>query len=254
MSIPSQFIEYLQEKALYEGQKIAKWDLFDRTASGIYFDEMNTYGDYKYLLKNIENSTSKKFLDFDCGPGRNIRNCQGFVGSIDGVTTVHQNIQHSNRYLHFCGYGNINTIYYDTNGYDLSNIPDNSYDCIISSVTMQKIEIYDIRYNILKEFLRILKPGGQISIQMGYGSPSKYFVPYNNNTWEDADENDEVINNNYNDRFQDVFNEVTVNNPSEIQNDLEAIGFINFNYELNPPCSYSTYPQWIYFTAYKIVS
>ena len=199
--------------------------------------------------------TEDSFLDFGCGTGRNIRNCQHIVGSIAGVDFIHQNMEHASTYLTFCGYNRFDFIFYDTNGYDLTNIADNTYDCIISSLTMQKIEIYDIRYNYFREFLRVLKPGGEISIQMGYGSPDIEFVSYNNNTWDDLDEtpenNPENNPENYFSRFKDVFNEVSVDNVSEIQNDLDNIGFINFTYELAPPGPGSTYPQWIYFKGFK---
>ena len=262
MSIPTQFVEYLQEKQNKEAFKVSKWSLFDRTHSGIYEDNLTAYGDFRYLLNNIENVRFKKILDFGCSTGRTIRNCQHIVGKIDGVDFIHQNTEHACKYLHFCGYNPRDFTFYDTNGYDLSNIADNSYDCIISVLTMQKIEIYDIRYNYFKEFLRVLKPGGEISIQMGYGSPASEFVSYNNNTWNDEDENtysttDEngnIIEKDYQGRFEDVFNEVIVDNPSQIQNNLEAIGFINFTYELNPPGPGSTYPQWIYFKASKVIS
>ena len=254
MSIPTQFIEYLTEKHEKESIKASKWSLFDRTGSGMWFDELNTYGDYNYLLKGIDSPETKNFLDFGCETGRNIRNLQHRVGSVEGVDFVHLNMEHACKYLTFCGYNRFDFKFYDTNGYDLTNIADNTYDCIISSLTMQKIEIYDIRYNYLREFLRVLKPGGEISIQMGYGSPSNQFVAYNNNTWEDIDETPEELHNNYYDRFEDVFNEVSVDNVSEIQNDLDNIGFINFTYELAPAGPGSTYPQWIYFKASKVKS
>jgi predicted SAM-dependent methyltransferase len=39
----------------------------------------------------------------------------------------------------------------------------------MSTIVLQHICVYEIRYNYLKEFYRLLKNDGILSIQMGYG-------------------------------------------------------------------------------------
>ena len=219
-----------------EGTKVAaEWGIFNRNVGVGLFDELNKYRDYEYLLSNIELLEEKRLLDFGCGPGRNMRNCTQQVAKIDGVDLIEQYFGHANKYLTFCGYDRSSYDYYLTNGYDLSNISDEVYDMIVSSNTLQFICIYDIRFNYFKEFFRVLKSGGLISLQMGYGVPSPNTVSYSNNTWNKGD----------------PLYSVAVENVSEIQNDLENIGFINFTYQIvNPPLGDSN-PSWIFFRAEK---
>ena len=231
MSVP--YNNYIQELKKQYSITASQWGLFNRNSGVGYFDDLNKYGDFRYLLNDIEHVRFKKILDFGCGPGRNIRNCQHIVGKIDGVELIHQYTEHACKYLHFCGYNPRDFTFYNTNGYDLSEIQDDTYDVIISSLVMQNICIYDIRYNYFKEFMRVLKPGGEISIQMGYGSPSPNTVAYTNNTWNDGDQ----------------LNGVCVENVSEIQNDLEEIGFINFTYNIVDTGPGDSSPKWIYFKA-----
>jgi hypothetical protein len=157
------------------------------------------------------------------------------ITPMEAFDLIEQYFGHANKYLTFCGYDRSSYDYYLTNGYDLSNISDEVYDMIVSSNTLQFICIYDIRFNYFKEFFRVLKSGGLISLQMGYGVPSPNTVSYSNNTWNKGD----------------PLYSVAVENVSEIQNDLENIGFINFTYQIvNPPLGDSN-PSWIFFRAEK---
>lgn len=213
-----------------------KWTIFDRNHGVGHFDLLNNYADYKYLLKDL-NSPGGKYLDFGCGPGRNIRNLAPILKKIDGVDLIDQNIRNSKKYLKFCGFFDSDFNYYKSNGYDLSEINDNSYDTILSTLTLEWICIYNIRYNYFKEFFRILNSGGAISMQMGYG-PVKpdVTVDYNNNIWN----------------VGDPLYGVTITDVSQLCNDLTNIGFVNFTYELyNPGPLEHNFEQWIFFKAYK---
>ena len=39
----------------------------------------------------------------------------------------------------------------------------------MSTIVLQHIAVYDIRFQYLEEFFRVLRPGGLLSFQMGYG-------------------------------------------------------------------------------------
>ena len=46
---------------------------------------------------------------------------------------------------------------------------DHEYDFVMSTIVLQHIAVYDIRFQYLQEFFRVMKPGGLLSFQMGYG-------------------------------------------------------------------------------------
>ena len=227
--------DYIEAQKIQDTIDASQWSLFNRNPGIGNFDQLNAYSDSQLLLSKVSNPKNKKFLDFGCGPGRTIRNMQHFVQHIDGVDLSKTFTEHACKYLNFCGYNSQHFTFYTTNGYDLSEISDLSYDVIVSTLTLQRICIYDIRFNYFKEFFRILKDEGMISIQMGYGIPPPNTVSYKNNEWKNGDPL-------YNVAIEDV---------SELENDLTSIGFINFNYEIVTSGPGDTNPSWIIFSAYK---
>ena len=86
---------------------------------------------------------------------------------------------------------------------------------------------------------RVLKPGGWIVIQMGYGShqhASNYYEDY----WEAEATNSK--------------SDVMVNDPNQIKYDLKKIGFKNFSYEItkeNSSVVNDAHEHWIIFKAQK---
>jgi hypothetical protein len=89
----------------------------------------------------------------------------------------------------------------------------------------------------MKSLYECLKPGGRISLQMGYGVPSPCTVPYFENHFQAPDTN----------RMADV----AVSSPEELRQDLEKIGFANFEYWIRPVGPGDVHPNWIFFTAVK---
>src|SRR3954469_16590240 len=98
----------------------------------------------------------------------------GRVHRIDDVDIAARNLENAKLWLAQHKVENSNL--YLCNGLDLSAIDDNQYDLIISTICLQHICVHDIRLNYFKEFFRVLKPGGRVSLQMGYGVPSPMTV------------------------------------------------------------------------------
>ena len=108
---------------------------------------------------------------------------------------------------------------------------------IISTISLQHICVYDIRFNYLKEFFRILTGGGYISIQMGFGSQSPKTKKYYENFY-DADTTNRGC-------------DVEIENIDQIKNDLDKIGFVDFEYYIRPVGPGDNHPNWIFFRARK---
>ena len=124
-------------------------------------------------------------------------------------------------------------------GVDLNEIPSSTYDVIMSTICFQHICVYDIRYNLLKEFYRILKPKGVITMKMGFGpeTPTKESVSYNSNYYDASGTNGQM--------------DTRVESPDELKNDLEQVGFNNFKYYITETGPGDGHPNWIFFNAKK---
>ena len=107
----------------------------------------------------------------------------------------------------------------------------------MSVIAMQHICVYDIRYSIMKDMYRVLKSGGAIAIQMGYGSPSPMTVGYYENYYDAQGTN----------RTCDV----CIETPEQLEKDLLEIGYKDFQYTIGPVGPGDIHPNWIYFNAYK---
>jgi ubiquinone/menaquinone biosynthesis C-methylase UbiE len=165
-------------------------------------------------------------LDFGCGPGRNIIKYWDRFKRIDGVDIMPENLKNAKRWVEHNGKDGNSINLYECNGYDLSNIPDQQYDMVFSTICMQHICSYDIRLNYIKEFNRVLKSGGIVSIQMGYGrKPGSKCVDYYENKFDASQTNGDG----------DGAGDVTIEDPLQIYTDLTENGFTDFLHVILPP-------------------
>jgi ubiquinone/menaquinone biosynthesis C-methylase UbiE len=205
-------------------------------------EEHNTNPDYWNILlgdlKNKENWDNKIALDFACGRGRNITNMFNLCdwARIDGIDISEGNISHNKT-----DYQNQNSNWYCNNGVDVSDLKDNEYDFIMSTIALQHIPVYDISKSLITDLLRTLKSGGLFSFQMGYGegleSELGPRVSYFENYY-DATGTNSVC-------------DVRIQNVQDVIKDLESIGFVDIKTEVRESYSDSGHPQWIYVKAYK---
>ncbi len=179
---------------------------------------------------------NKVGLDFGCGCGRNVINIVDRFKRMDGVDISQELVQQCIKNLNQYGYDDNKTSFYVCNGISLDICKPESYDFIMSTIVLQHICVYEIRYNYLAEFYRILKPGGMISIQMGFGDGHPNTRDYYENFY-DADTTNGSC-------------DVKVDNPEQIIKDLSDIGFTYIEYLIRS--SYSDlHNNWIYVKAYK---
>jgi ubiquinone/menaquinone biosynthesis C-methylase UbiE len=189
-------------------------------------------------LKDSDKWSGKVALDFASGKGRNVTNLLSLCNwsRVDGVDISEGNIE-------FCKtlYGTRMSNWYCNNGVDVSELNDNEYDFIMSTIALQHIPVYDIRKSLITDLFRTLKPGGLFSFQMGFGegldSPlgprSSYYTNF------------------YDAHGTNSHHDVRVHNESDVIDDLTNMGYVNITTEVRDAFSDSGHPQWIYVKAYK---
>ena len=214
----------------------SEWSLENKDPVVGSFDKHNAWADYdNYLFKNIEDTQSKVALDFGCGPGRNIVKFSSRFQRIDGVDISSTNLDNA---ALWCKENNVSTpTLYKNNGVDLADISSDTYDIVFSTITLQHICVHEIRLSLFKEFHRVLKPGGSICIQMGFGPGHPTAQDYYANFYDAPGTNSR----------QDT----RIDNTDQVKSDLESIGYSSFEFDLRPMGPGCGHSQWIFFRAKK---
>jgi len=218
----------------------SKWSVDNRDPVVGGFDLHNNWQDYdEYLFRDIENTEDKICLDFGCGPGRNLVKYGNRFKEIHGVDISQKNLDNAKIWIEHNNQNIANHKLFLTNGIDLSEIKSKSYDVVMSTICFQHICVHSIRYDFLKEFHRVLKSNGILTMQMGFGPqvPTKASVGYYENYFDAGGTNGLM--------------DTRVDEVSFIEKDLIELGFENFNYYIRPVGPGDGHPNWIFFNATK---
>jgi ubiquinone/menaquinone biosynthesis C-methylase UbiE len=182
-----------------------------------------------------EKFLNKLGLDFGCGCGRNVMNLYKRFNRMDGVDISPELIATCNRNLSGLA-DDTKYKFYTCNGISLDVIQDDVYDFVMSTIVLQHICVHDIRYNYLKEFYRVMKSGGVLSIQLGFGNCPPHFRDYFDNYY-DATGTNSIC-------------DVRITDPNNIIEDLTEIGFKNITYTIRPAWD-GPHDEWIFVRAEK---
>lgn len=174
-------------------------------------------------------------LEFGCGPGRNLVRYNKRFNRIDGADISGINLDKAKLWLSENNISHDDIQLYETDGISLSGVPSNTYDLVFSFVCMQHISVYPIRYNILTDMKRVLKEGGWITIQMGFGPDRQGGVDYYNNNFEISGTNG--------------MHDVLVTSSQQLQKDLDSMGYKNFSYTVTECAKSDLHNNWIFFRA-----
>ena len=123
-------------------------------------------------------------------------------------------------------------------GQMLTGVPSSTYDLVYCTISFQHIASYEIRMSLLREFHRVLKPGGRMALQLAYTTdPRKSWLEHA--AWRES-RNDAVTSNAAHDVRLDATGLL------DMQEDVENLGFewVGHNVE-EPPHSYPG-TQWLF--------
>lgn len=183
----------------------------------------------------------KNALDFGCGQGRNVSNLLNLApfAAVDGADISSKNLEVAAKNI-LTDAGTIaKTTLYCTSGIALDSVPSDNYDFVMSTIVMQHIAVYDIRFAILSDKYRVLRSGGTLSFQMGFDNDSR-----NAKRWASYFEN------RYTARGTNGMCDVVVENPSHIIDDMRKIGYQDISYKIGTAFD-CLHHNWIYVKATK---
>lgn len=198
-------------------------------------DEWQDYEDY--LMKYVPKGGGWIAIEYGCGPGRNLRRWNEWFRRIDGVDISSRNLENARNFLSGIIPAEKMPNFFVTQGNDCGEAPADTYDFAFSTICLQHICVWEVRFAILASLFRCLKPGGRLSVQMGFGSPSPASVPYHDNYYGAHSTNRE--------------SDTEVASADQVKDDLTKIGFTDFEYWIRPVGPGDIHPNWIFFTAVK---
>ena len=210
------------------------------TSDHLEHNENQDYWDI--LLRKIKDRdvwVNKSALDFASGKGRNVQNLLALSDwlTVDGVDISEKNIEYCKS-----RFNQGRTRFYCSNGVDVSCLESNKYDFVMSTIALQHIPVYDIRRSIFKDLLRVMKPGGLLSFQMGFGK-------------ELCDDLGNLMggyfDNCYDAKGTNSNHDVQITNPLDLVRDLQEIGLVDIEYTVRPSFSDAKHKEWIYVECYK---
>jgi ubiquinone/menaquinone biosynthesis C-methylase UbiE len=220
------------QKTQYE-REAANWSLTNKDPVVGWYDYHEKSPLYdEMLFRNID-TKDMVALDYGCGPGRCIIRFDDRFKEIDGVDIGLNNID--NAHLNIRDAGLDYSGHLMVNDGKIIGRANNTYDMVYAVITLQHIAVHEIRYKIMKEIFRVLKPGGWFCFQMGHGGRPDS-VGYYDNHYDALGTNGRC--------------DVTITNIANLYSDLDKIGFSEYNSELTEPIQ-DLHKNWIWVQARK---
>lgn len=236
------------QKNHYENEA-SRWTLENKNPVVGGYHKHNNWSDYdEYLFKNIGDTSNSIAIDYGTGPGRNIIKFHQKFKRIDGVDIGVKNIENAKLNLQDAGITDSNLFVCNGSG---TQCQDETYDVWFSVICLQHIACYDIRFSILTDAHRILKDGGHICFQMGFGGRNTEGSNYKKYTRNNTLYTTGYYENDYDAKTTNGFHDVTVENESQIVDDLTKIGFKNISLDLRPTGPGCSHRQWIFVRGQK---
>jgi ubiquinone/menaquinone biosynthesis C-methylase UbiE len=229
--------DYLSMQNQYYDEYASQWSLSFRDPVVGSYDAHNNWSDYDTVLFKDFDTNGLVALEYGCGPGRNLVKFSDRFARIDGVDISDINIDKAKINLEHNNIFNSNL--YVTSGDNLSMIEENTYDVVFAVICFQHICSHEIRFNILKDIYRVLKPGGKLCFQMGHGG--KDGIPtagYFDDIFDAASTNGHA--------------DVSITEEADIQKDLvDEIGYTNYKSDIRDTGPGDNHRNWIWIQVEK---
>ncbi len=197
--------------------------------------------DYKgILLDPIFKMKGGFALDFGCGHGRNVLNLliENIFDRVDGVDISAKNTEYATTNITTSGVDSSKFNMMVNTGLDVSVLPSDEYSFVMSTIVLQHICCYNIRFKIFEDLYRSMKQEGVLSFQMGFGNDHMNTAGYFDNA--------------YNATKTNSLHDVRVENEDQVVDDLIKIGFKEENIStIIRPSMSDRHTQWIYVKAIK---
>jgi len=204
------------------------------------FEAHERYPYERYLLAEIPNPKDAIALDFGCGPGRMIRRMREHMKQVDGVDISTGMIETAKAWTEGLG-----ARLWVIDGVSLDGVPSGEYDLVYCTISYHHIASYEMRLALAKEFFQVLKPGGQIALQMLHMTVPRSHWPEHVN-WRESMDDARQTNGHHDVRL-------TPENLPDMEEDFKQIGFTNFHTTITAaPHPYANV-EWIYIYATKPV-
>lgn len=229
--------DYLAMQHSYYDEYASQWSLSFRDPVVGSYDAHNAWPDYdQYLFKDFD-TTNMVALEYGCGPGRNLVKFANRFQRIDGIDISQINLDKAKINLEHNKIAPVNLFH--TTGDNLNAVQDEQYDCVFAVICFQHICSHQIRFSILKDIYRVLKPGGYLCFQMGYGG--KEGIPtaeYRDNVFEAISTNGHA--------------DVSITDEKDLMDDLCAeIGFQNYRSDIRQTGPGDNHRNWIWVQVQK---
>ena len=224
--------DYLDMQNSYYDEYASKWSLDSRDPVVGSYDAHNNWSDYDNFLFKDFDTNGLIALEYGCGPGRNLVKFSDRFARVDGIDISDVNIKKARLNVKANNIAEPNL--YVTSGDNLSAIADESYDVVFAVICFQHICVHEIRFNILKDIFRVLKPGGKLSFQMGHGG-------------KDGIPTAGYYDNNYDAGSTNGHSDVSIIDEQDIRDDLvNKIGFTNYKSDIRDTGPGDNHKNWIW--------
>lgn len=224
--------KYLKMQHDYYEEYASQWSLEFRDPVVGSYDAHNAWSDYDTKLFKDFDTSELVALEYGCGPGRNLVKFAPRFKRVDGIDISQINLAKAHVNLEHNKIKGANLFL--TSGDNLSDVESNSYDVVFSVICLQHICVHDIRFSIMSDIYRVLKPGGKFCFQMGFGG--KEGIPTAN-----------YFDNNYDAMSTNGHADISIENEADLIDDLiNNIGFRNYKSDIAQTGPGDNHRNWIW--------
>lgn len=228
--------QFLKRQSDFWDNISQSWSLQNKNPVVGWYNEHMAFPEYDTVLfRDLPLTGSEVVLEYGCGPARNIIKWKDKFARIDGVDIAPGCIDKAR--VHLAAEGLQAPNLWVNNGRDLSMVPtEPGYDILFMVISHQHITSRSVRMNLYREFHRVLKTGGYLCFQTGFGPGHPRSVDYFTDTFTSEAE------------FVDK--DVRVEDVDALRNDLIDCGFSWMGHKLTRTCK-DEHPLWIWVQCQK---